>query len=433
MQRRSAWVGSRVIGSACSFLLSAYCLVLTAGPVSAADVPETEVLKQEIQSLKARLASLETKLAAQEARGAATYQAPEGEGSVIRLPSGLKGIELSGFLESSYTYNFEEPINRLNAGRVFDQEANGFTPHAFELVLQKPVSDESPVGFRTDLFVGDDAEVFGAAGLGSTADEIDLQQAFITYRAPVGSGLDLKLGKFVTLLGAEVIESKDNWNFSRSYMFGYSIPFTHTGLLASYAWNEWLGTTFGVVNGWDVVDDNNKAKTLLGNVTLGPWNNVTLSLNGVVGAERANDNSNQRAVMSNVLTWAATDDLTFMFNYDYGVEDDAVGIGKDANWDGYAVYAKYAPLDWWSVAGRYEFFHDRDAVRVAPTVTVLSGAGHGDVEFQELTLTNEFKLHEHLIARLEYRLDLANAQVFGADRGANNHLNTVAAEIIVPF
>ncbi len=42
-------------------------------------------------------------------------------------------------------------------------------------------------------------------------------------------GLTLKGGKFVTLLGQKVIESPNNLNFSRGYLFGLAIPLTHTG------------------------------------------------------------------------------------------------------------------------------------------------------------------------------------------------------------
>jgi len=417
-------MGKRFVG----WLSAVCCLLWAAAPVWAADPG----LQAEIEVLKERLAKLEAQLSEGK-----IVPPTAGEGaSTIALPSGLQGLQMSGYVDISYLYNFNEQNNFGNSGRVFDTEGNGFTPHAFELVVQKPITDELPVGFRTDLFFGDDAEIFGAPGLGTTDDEFDLQQAFITYRAPVGNGIDLKVGKFVTLLGAEVIESKDNWNFSRSYMFGYSIPFTHTGILSTYAWNEWLSTTFGVVNGWDVVDDTNKAKSLLGNVTLGPWNNLTLSINPIYGAEQANDDHDQRGVISTVLSWNPMENLSVMFNWDYGREEDAVSEtgGGNASWQGYAAYAKYAFNDWYSLATRFELFNDQDAVRVAPAGRgAIAGSGHGDVRYWEWTLTNEFKINQHLIGRLEYRLDKADADVFRQDQGAADHMNTVAAELIFPF
>ncbi len=45
--------------------------------------------------------------------------------------------------------------------------------------------------------------------------------------------MQIDAGKFVTPIGAEVIESQDNWNYTRSTLFGYAIPFYHTGLRAT--------------------------------------------------------------------------------------------------------------------------------------------------------------------------------------------------------
>ena len=65
-----------------------------------------------------------------------------------------------------------------------------------------------------------------------------LKEAYVSYLAPVGKGLQVDFGKFVTPMGAEVIESKDNWNYSRSILFGYAIPFYHFGVRAKYAFND---------------------------------------------------------------------------------------------------------------------------------------------------------------------------------------------------
>ena len=59
------------------------------------------------------------------------------------------------------------------------------------------------------------------------------QEAYGSSKIPIGSGLTIKGGKFVTLLGYEVIESPNNLNFSRSFMFSFAIPLTHVGGLVS--------------------------------------------------------------------------------------------------------------------------------------------------------------------------------------------------------
>ena len=75
----------------------------------------------------------------------------------------------------------------------------------------------------------------------------DLQEAYISARVPIGEGPVIKVGKFVTLLGSEVIESPSNLNYSRGYLFTLAIPLTHTGVLASYSFTDWLSVQGGIV------------------------------------------------------------------------------------------------------------------------------------------------------------------------------------------
>jgi len=427
-------------------------LVLAAGPVWA-DEPASAAMKAEIEVLKARLSRLESQLATAGMRGTTSIGEKPVAG-LVELPSGLQGLALSGYVDTAYNFNFNRPDTgsgtssrnvTSNNGRVFDRVANNFTIHAAEVVLEKPNSDASPIGFRTDLFFGDDAEQIHSTGLGeingtgTTADMFDLQQAYVTYRAPIGAGLDLKAGKFVTLLGAEVIESPANWNYSRSFLFGYAIPFTHTGALATYPIGEWGSTTWGLVNGWDIADENNSFKTILGNITLTPIEGVTLSSNLITGAETASNNRDDRTVLDFVGTWQPFDKLTLMANYDYGHQSNlAHGVtagtkGPDAaNWSGLALYAKYDLTDMWSLAGRWEMFNDADNVRTG--LTGLGGSTLDDLHFNEYTLTSQWQLYTHLLARLEYRHDAASEAVFFSNNGAlTNSQDTVSGELIYHF
>ncbi len=424
-----------------SSVVAASCLLM--GAPAWADDADNQVLKQEISELKSRLSQLESRLASQPSGGVST--AEKTGLPTLQLPSGLQSLQISGYADVSYIYNFDKPDagkTRTNRGRVFDVQSSGFTPQAFELVLEKPLSNDSPIGFRTDLFFGDDAEVIHATGLPtltSGTEAFDLQQAYVTLRAPVGEGLDFKVGKFVTLLGAEVIESPANWNFSRSYMFGFSIPFTHTGALVSYPiLGEYGSATVGVVNGWDIVDENNQFKTMIGSLTLTPIKDVSFSINGINGAERTNDNRNDRTVLDLVASWKPIEQLTLMGNYDYGHESGVThGVlgttGFDTgNWEGLALYAKYDLTPKWALAGRWEIFNDMDNVRTG--LTGPGGSTLDNLHFYEWTFTSQWTLYEHVLARLEYRHDWSNERVFFHDKSAfRDYQDTIAAELICHF
>ncbi len=400
--------------------------------------------KAEIQLLKARLDKLERKVSDQASSGASGTSDAGAAG--ISLPSGIQDLAISGYVDAAYGYNFNRPDTgapaRTNRGRVFDTNPNSFTLHAAKIALEKPLSDGSPVGFRTDLMFGDDAELIHSTGLGNavTGDNpipFDLEQAYVSARAPIGSGVDFKVGKFVTLLGAEVIESPANWNYSRSYLFGFAIPFTHTGALASYSLGDIGSTSFGIVNGWDLADENNSFKTMLGNLTLTPIEGVTLATNLITGAERASDNQNDRTVLDLVGTWQPMDALTLMANLDFGHEGSITHGGTTpgsdtGNWNGVALYAKYNLSDTWSLAGRWETFNDQDDVRTA--LTGPSGGVLEGLRLYDYTLTSQWELSKHMLARLEYRHDLSNERVFFHKAALfKTAQDTVAAEFITRF
>ena len=417
-----------------AWLCAVCCVLFAAAPVWASDPG----LKAEIEVLKDRLAKLETALADQQAvsSGASPGSA------IVQLPSGLHGVQMSGFVDTTASYNFNAPQTRTNTLRVFDTQSQSFMVNNAELVLEKPVSSESPLGFKTALMLGTDAEVVGSvtSGLGRGDDELDLKDAYVDYLVPVGEGLDVKVGKFATMHGAEVIESKDDWNITRSYLFGFAIPFTHTGVRATYPVTSWLSTTLGIDNGWDVVDDNNQAKTIETSFTVTPTANTSFTTNYMVGAEQTGNNGHQRHLIDFVASYQPIDPLQLKLNVDYGVEQQGVILGHDnASWTGIAGYARYALTDRWAVAARTEWFHDADGARTAfnpaaVSTNAINGITGTDLKLWETTLTSEYKLNPHLISRLEYRHDQASERVFRRqDVGQRPYQDSVSVEFIAPF
>lgn len=409
---------------------------------------ENAELKKEIALLKERLNALEEKVKLSETKTEnieRKVSAP-GTGMQEAVTSFAKEIEVHGFVDTSYIFNTNTPVapnSRTNNLRVFDTEANGFMLNMAQINFEKPVSMESPVGFRVDLDYGRDARLIHSNGLGNTGDEFDLQQAYaqfcVPFTLPLMERLTFKVGKFATLHGAEVIESVNNWSFSRSYLFGYAIPFTHTGVRAYYKpfENVPVETYIGIVNGWDQVVDLNKAKTVEAQIYITPIEPLSLGVGGMFGAERADSDKDLRNLIDLVATYKVTDKLTLKANYDYGWEKNGASAfagytdGKDATWDGIAGYVKYDLFDWWSIAGRGEFFHDRDGVRTGVLTSTTMPVS--DLELWEFTLTNEFRLFKNLITRFEYRYDKASGQVFTSDKTTSNYQNTLSAEVIARF
>jgi hypothetical protein len=128
-------------------------------------------------------------------------------------------------------------------------KADGFNFNVVQLRIDKPLSEEEwAAGYRVDLWAGPDANVLNTASVFALNDsDFAVRQAYVALRVPIQNELDFKFGVFDSIIGYESVESASNPNYTRSY--GHSIePQTHTGLLASYRFSEFVSASAGIAN-----------------------------------------------------------------------------------------------------------------------------------------------------------------------------------------
>jgi hypothetical protein len=323
---------------------------------------------------------------------------------------GLAGFEVSGMFYSSYLYNFNDPDNRINSLRSLDNQDNTFGVDLFQLGILKKGPDGLSAFIKLD--VGNTASRIGADWSGNgdftgvTGDngDFEIEEVYATYAPDWSHGLSAKFGKFVTLLGAEVIEAPLNMNYSRSFLFGYAIPFTNTGIMFSYPFNDTLTTNLGVVNGWDNVADNNSGKTFMGNVAWAPCSNFSLAVAGVFGPENNNSSSNPRGV-ADVVSTITFDPITISLNGDYGSQGAAALNGGTAEWYGFSGILGATLKDLIGLpTGAYvrgEVFRDQGGYRTGTDQTLW-----------EITATGKYFISEKFTIWLEYRHDGSDESVF---------------------
>ncbi|HUO96002.1 MAG TPA: outer membrane beta-barrel protein, partial [Steroidobacteraceae bacterium] len=216
-------------------------------------------------------------------------------------------------------------------------------------------------------------------------------------------------GRFVTLAGVETIDPRTDTNFSRSILYGFAIPFAHTGVRATYVASDQLTLNLGVVNGWDDLKDTNAAKTLEVGVTATPVKAVSLSVAGYFGKERVGGLTDvgpegQRKLVDVIGSWSATDALTVILNYDWGRQDGGAVGGGQARWDGLAGYLNYAFSEHWKASLRSEYFRDPDGYRMGFAQT-----------WRETTLTAAWMPSKNVELRFEGRVDHSDHPVFVKD------------------
>ncbi len=161
------------------------------------------------------------------------------------------------------------------------------------------------------------------------AGHFDVEQAYVSYIGDIGRGLRFDLGKFYAPVGYESVDRYDAYNdsYTHSFLFGYSAPFTTTGLKISYPFSDQVSGMVMVVQGWDNVADNNTGKTLGAQLAVTPTQAFTMVLNYMAGPEQNGTNSNWRYLYDFCATWKATPSLTLGLNADYGHEAECSGTG----------------------------------------------------------------------------------------------------------
>ncbi len=418
-----------------------------------------------------------------------------------------KGITLSGYVDTSYTEQFggkgeyganvvdgggntsipnsgTGPNNSHAALRQFDTSNNTFNINAVKIALEKALPDKNEwaAGFRVDTIYGEDARYLGDSAINGGSNSFDgglnnsgiaLEQALVKFRIPVGNGLDIYAGKFVTLLGYEVIESPANLNFSRGLLFTNLIPLTNTGVYADYKFNDTVEAKFGVVDGWNnstsssvgsanvfgTSDSSSFGKALTGQLTVNaPGKNANITQSfiyspdgepGVVGQDNG-----PLAVYDIWGNWNPTfvkdSALLLGFNIDFGYNGASglpaapatsttfgttPGIADSNTFWGIALYAQYKFSKVFNLAGRAEYIHSDSAIN--PKFGTGGSIGSdGNITFgaqddYSYTLTASFNIWDNLLTRIEYRIDDLSGNTTGT--GHTSIQNEISLNAVYSF
>jgi hypothetical protein len=263
----------------------------------------------------------------------------------------------------------------------------------------------------------------------------ELRESYITATIPIGEGIQVKGGLFVTTLGMEILLNPGSYNdqISRSFAFNYAIPLRHLGTIFTYPFLKTLTGSMGIVTGWDNPRDNNGSPSGLWGLNFTPADAFGLASNIAVGPEQAGNTNNVRFTWSNVATVKPMDPLTLLLEYTFGVEKKAstpTGI-KNAQWYAFAATGVWSWTDRFSTSLRTELFLDEGASRtqgLGATKPIFN------VSLGEVTLAGTYKLTKMLLGRAEFRQDWANRGVFQkGSSGADANQTTLEMQLLYQF
>jgi len=327
-----------------------------------------------------------------------------------------KPLNISGFVTATYTYGIHH-TGQILVGRFYDRFHDQIELNAAKLVVEKPVAtDKFDAGARVDLLFGQDAAVTQSLGfnLGTNGD---VTQAFATLNAPTGPGkyVQFKAGKMATLMGVEVIEDVVNPNLSVGNLFVYLENFTSTGFRLDAKPSAAIDIELALINGWDVVRDNNTKKSFMGRIGITPSPATTIGLLGYIGNEKPFDSTagvtppGDRYGGEVVITQKAGTKTTVYLQGDYGEEKDLPTVGTKAKWWGASLWLAFDVSPALNVALRGDYVDDENGVRTSGLFGFPVNTGQ---KFGSGTITFNIKRWEHMLIRPEFRYDRSNLAVY---------------------
>ena len=362
------------------------------------------------------------------------------ESTSITTPSTLEKSEwnVTGLLDVYYSYNFNTPVNLTipsstaaalpepqNGNHNFDLYHNQLALNLVEFSIERKSKE---VGLKVDLDFGEAADFIhrysdASPGTGKVVDEVSkhIGQAILSYSPH--SRLTLNFGKMATHLGFEVTKARDNWQYSRPFLFALAMPYWHTGMNINYKITpDLLGATVYLYNGWNSIYDNNQSKTIGFQLGLTPKEGLAIYYNLIAGAEKPNNNAdlkviheiNMTAPLSSKLSIAA--DLSIGSSANESLTNGSTGT---ANWYVGTFAFKYAANENYYFSPRFEIYRDEGGLTTGVTQTL-----------SDITLTNSFKVARELEFRAELRGDFSSNAVFTGSGAASKTQYTATASLI---
>ncbi len=457
--------------------LNPWTLVLTsAGVVSLASVAYAEE-----QAMSQVLTAVSSTTLSGYVDTSAIWKPGTGNGGILGATPGPLPSAQSVFTDASLprTINGGTAPNADGTmpGRAFDgtSKMDGFNLNVVGLTIEKPLSEDTwAAGYRADILFGPDAVGYNPSVNMTSDADLAVKQAYVVLRTPIGTGFDVKMGVFNTLIGYEMFESYLNPNYSRSY--GWQLePTQHTGAVASYQFTEAIGVSVGIANTWSAGingrTDVESRKTYMGSLTItapDSWGFLSGSAlyAGVVDGFSGNSQDTTSFYLG-LLVKTGIEGFSIGAAFDYR-EDGPNSVTPGENWAWAAAgYLNFQLSEKWRMAARVDYTRGSDGTwfngggvtgwvatdylgnsdgsttdgneNGIPDVNeddIVSGTGlvlsDEQNELLAVTLTADYALWANVITRAELRWDscLSDDKPFGS---SDENAVTLAANLIYKF
>ncbi|MEO5815551.1 MAG: porin [Gemmatimonadaceae bacterium] len=274
-------------------------------------------------------------------------------------------ITFGGFVDGYYAFDFNRPAN---FDRSFTTQPARHNEFNVNLAFVEAKLDAPSVRGRFAIQMGTSVQsnYAGEPRLGSISGP-DLSR--LIQEAVIGTKIADHLwidgGIFLSHIGMESFISRDNPMYTRSMVADYS-PYYEAGVKATWQATPALSAQFLLLNGWQIISENNAAKSVGAHLDYTASPSTTLSYFNYLGNEAPDSAVHRQLRFYNGVgvKHSLATRLLLLAELDYGTQGHASGSGS-SNWYGGMLTARYQVTSTAAVAGRVERYADKDQVIIA--------------------------------------------------------------------
>ncbi len=275
-------------------------------------------------------------------------------------------LELSGYLEAYYLYDFNQPSTGNRPGFIYS-----FNRHnEFNVNLALLKLNYSAQRLRANI-----AFMAGTYPNANLAAEPGVLKNIFEANAGINllkkKQLWLDMGIFASHIGFESAIGADCSNLTRSILADNS-PYYESGAKLTYeSDNGNFMASALILNGWQRIQrvEGNSLPSFGWQVQGKPHEKVLLNSSSFIGTDQPDDTRTMRYFHNFYGIFEATDNFSMMLGFDVGAEQKAKA-SKDYNvWYSPVLIARYQPIEKMALAARFEYYSDRNGA-IIPTGTL---------------------------------------------------------------
>lgn len=284
-------------------------------------------------------------------------------------------VDVSGFIDLYYARDFGRPATKDRSFVTQAVRSDEFNVNLAHIAL---AAEHPSFRGRLALQAGTSvqANYAGEPAVGAHSGPSlarHLEEA--TLGVKLAPALWLDGGIYLSYIGAEGWLSTTNLTYTRSYVAEFS-PYYLSGARLTWTPSSTLTVQAHVMNGWQVISDNNDAKAVGARIDYAPIAALSVGYAAFLGNEQPAGTPARLRIFQQLMARGAAGPFEWLAQVDYGTQETAT---ETATWWGGVAVAALKLDAATRVSARLERYSDPDGIIVAPPAGrfAVTGASAG--------------------------------------------------------